>query len=55
LGSLLVFVALVISPISIEGVKVVPYNMMVADISHIARELVDASAAVVGWTSIATV
>ncbi|MEM2908328.1 MAG: FprA family A-type flavoprotein [Candidatus Hadarchaeales archaeon] len=34
--------------ISSEGVEVVPYDVLKADLSHIARDLVDASAIVVG-------
>ncbi|MCS7131869.1 MAG: FprA family A-type flavoprotein [Hadesarchaea archaeon] len=34
--------------ISSEGVEAVPYDMLKADLSHIARDLVDASAIVVG-------
>ena len=34
--------------ISDQGVEAVPYDMLTADISHIARDLVDASAVVVG-------
>ena len=34
--------------ISAEGVEAVPYDLTVADISHIARDLVDASAVVLG-------
>ena len=34
--------------ISAEGVEAIPYDLSVADISHIARDLVDASAIVVG-------
>lgn len=38
----------IVNAISTEGVEAVPYNMLAADISHIARDLVDASAVVVG-------
>jgi len=38
----------IVDAISAEGVEAVPYNMLAADISHIARDLVDASAVVVG-------
>jgi len=38
----------IVNAISAEGVEAVPYNMLAADISHIARDLVDASAVVVG-------
>jgi flavorubredoxin len=38
----------IVDAISTEGVEAVPYNMLAADISHIARDLVDASAVVVG-------
>jgi flavorubredoxin len=38
----------IVGAISAEGVEAVPYNMLAADISHIARDLVDASAVVVG-------
>jgi len=38
----------IVNAISTEGVEAVPYNMLTADISHIARDLVDASAVVVG-------
>jgi flavorubredoxin len=34
--------------IASEGVEAVPYNLAVADISHILRDLVDASAVVIG-------
>jgi len=38
----------IVDAISAEGVEAVPYNMLAADISHITRDLVDASAVVVG-------
>jgi flavorubredoxin len=38
----------IVDAILTEGVEAVPYNMLAADISHIARDLVDASAVVVG-------
>jgi flavorubredoxin len=38
----------IVKSISAEGVEAVPYDMLAADISHIARDLVDASAVVVG-------
>lgn len=34
--------------ISAEGVEAVPYDLTVADISHVARDLVDASAIIIG-------
>jgi flavorubredoxin len=34
--------------IAAEGVEVVPYNLLVADISHVMMDLVDASAIVIG-------
>lgn len=36
------------SAISADGVEAVPYDLLVADVSHIARDLVDASAIVLG-------
>jgi flavorubredoxin len=38
----------IIGAISAEGVEAVPYDLTVADISHIARDLVDASAVIIG-------
>ncbi len=38
----------VTSAISADGVEAVPYDLAVADISHIARDMVDASAIVLG-------
>jgi flavorubredoxin len=38
----------VASAISAAGVEAVPYDLVVADVSHIARDLVDASAVVLG-------
>lgn len=38
----------VTSAISAEGVEAVPYDLPVSDISHVARDLVDASAVVLG-------
>jgi flavorubredoxin len=35
-----------------EGVEVVPYNLLVADISHVMRDLVDASAIVIGTPTV---
>jgi len=37
-----------INAISLEGIEAVPYDLAVADTSHIARDLVDASAIVLG-------
>jgi flavorubredoxin len=34
--------------ISVEGVEAVPYDLVVADVSHIASDLVDASVIVLG-------
>jgi flavorubredoxin len=34
--------------ISAEGVETVPYNLVVSDLSHISRDLVDASAIIIG-------
>jgi len=34
--------------ISSEGVEVVPYNLLVSDLSHVMRDIVDASAIVIG-------
>jgi flavorubredoxin len=34
--------------ISTEGVEVVPYNLLVSDVSHVMRDLVDASAIIIG-------
>jgi len=34
--------------ISYEGVEVVPYNLLVSDLSHVMRDIVDASAIVIG-------
>jgi flavorubredoxin len=38
----------IVESIAAEGVEVVPYNLLVADISHVMRDLVDASAIVIG-------
>jgi flavorubredoxin len=38
--------------ISSEGVEAVPYNLTVADISHVLRDLVDASAVIVGTPTV---
>jgi flavorubredoxin len=38
----------IVDSIAAEGVEVVPYNLLVADVSHIMRDLVDASAIVIG-------
>ncbi len=38
----------VAAAISAEGVEAVPYNLLVSDVSHLARDLVDASALVIG-------
>jgi len=38
----------IVESISAEGVETVPYNLLVADISHVMRDLVDASAIVIG-------
>lgn len=42
----------IINAISAEGVEAVPYDLLVADISHIARDLVDASAIVLGTPTV---
>lgn len=38
--------------ISSEGVEAVPYNLTVADISHVLRDLVDASAVIIGTPTV---
>jgi flavorubredoxin len=38
----------IMESISSEGVEIVPYNLLVADISHVMRDLVDANAIVIG-------
>jgi len=38
----------IVESISAEGIETVPYNLLVADISHVMRDLVDASAIVIG-------
>ena len=38
--------------ISVNGVEVVPYNLTVADLSHILRDLVDSSAVVIGTPTV---
>jgi len=38
----------IVESISAEGVEAVPYNLLVADVSHVMRDLVDASAIVIG-------
>ena len=38
----------IVESISAEGVETVPYNLLAADISHVMRDLVDASAIVIG-------
>jgi len=38
----------IVDSISAEGVETIPYNLLVSDVSHIMRDLVDASAIVIG-------
>jgi len=38
----------IVESISAEGVECVPYNLLTADVSHVIRYLVDASAIVIG-------
>jgi len=38
----------IVESISTKGVETVPYNLLVADVSHVMRDLVDASAIVIG-------
>jgi len=38
--------------IATEGVEAVPYNLSIADISHVLRDLVDASAVVIGTPTV---
>jgi len=38
----------IVESISAEGVETVPYNLLVADVSHVMRDLVDANAIVMG-------
>jgi len=38
----------IVESISAEGVETVPYNLLVADFSHVMRDLVDASAIIIG-------
>ncbi len=38
--------------ISTQGVEAIPYNLTVADISHVLRDLVDASAVVIGTPTV---
>jgi flavorubredoxin len=38
----------IVESISAEGMECVPYNLLTADISHVMRDLVDASAIVIG-------
>jgi flavorubredoxin len=38
----------IVESISAEGVEIISYNLLVADVSHIMRDLVDASAIVIG-------
>jgi flavorubredoxin len=47
-GSTAKLVAPIVNAIATEGVEAVPYDLLVADTSHIARDLVDASAIVLG-------
>jgi len=47
-GSTELLAKCIANAISAEGVEAVLYNMLVADISHVASDLVDASAVVVG-------
>jgi len=42
----------VAAAIAAEGVEVVPYNLLVADISHVMMDLVDASAIVIGTPTV---
>jgi len=47
-GSTQLLAQTVTRAISAEGVEAVPYDLSVADISHIARDMVDTSAIVIG-------
>jgi flavorubredoxin len=38
----------IVESISAEGIETVPYNLLVSDVSHIMKDLVDASAIVIG-------
>jgi flavorubredoxin len=47
-GSTQALERIITETIAAEGVEAVPYNLTVADVSHVLRDLVDASAVVVG-------
>ena len=47
-GSIDTLAKTIAEAVSAEGVEVVPHNLVVADISHIARDLVDANAVIIG-------
>lgn len=47
-GSTQALERIITETIASEGVEAVPYNLTVADISHVLRDLVDASAVVIG-------
>jgi len=47
-GATETLVKVIVESVSAEGVDTVPYNLLVADISHVMRDLVDASAIVIG-------
>lgn len=51
-GSTMQLAQHIVNAISAEGVEAVPYDLSVADISHIARDLVDASAIVLGTPTV---
>jgi flavorubredoxin len=51
-GSTQALERIITETIASEGVEAVPYNLTVADISHVLRELVDASAVVIGTPTV---
>ncbi|UCE96142.1 MAG: FprA family A-type flavoprotein [Candidatus Bathyarchaeota archaeon] len=51
-GSTQTLERIITETISTEGVETVPYNLTVADISHVLRDLVDASAVVIGTPTV---
>jgi flavorubredoxin len=51
-GSTQALERIITETISIEGVEAIPYNLTVADISHVLRDLVDSSAVVIGTPTV---
>ncbi|MCW3980042.1 MAG: FprA family A-type flavoprotein [Candidatus Bathyarchaeota archaeon] len=51
-GSTQMLERIITETISCEGVEAIPYNLTVADISHVLRDLVDSSAVVIGTPTV---